>query len=85
MSKSLGNLISPVQLFSPANAKSQPQGKDKAPPQGKGKAPPPKNLLDRTWPVDVCRLWVAASDFTNDMSLGLKQLLKVGTERARKE
>lgn len=42
-----------------------------------GKNAPPKNLLERTWPVDVCRLWVAASDFTSDMSLGLKQLLKV--------
>ena len=75
MSKSLGNLISPAQLFSPANAKSQPQGK--------GKAPPPKSLLDRTWPVDVCRLWVAASDFTSDMSLGLTQLLKAGARRGR--
>ena len=42
-----------------------------------GKSAPPKSLLERTWPVDGCRLWVAASDYTNDMSLGLTQLLKV--------
>ena len=49
-----------------------------------GKSAPPKSLLERTWPVDVCRLWVAASDYTSDMSLGLTQLLKV-VATARRE
>lgn len=98
MSKSLGNLISPAQLFDPANSavcvcaaanvkagttskaggKAGATGKAGAKAGGKaGKSAPPKSLLERTWPVDVCRLWVAASDYTSDMSLGLTQLLKV--------
>ena len=48
-----------------------------------GKSAPPKSLLERSWPVDVCRLWVAASDYTNDMSLGLTQLLKVAATAHR--
>ena len=48
-----------------------------------GKSAPPKSLLERTWPVDVCRLWVAASDYTSDMSLGLTQLLKVAATARR--
>ena len=104
MSKSLGNLISPAQLFDPANSvvcvcvavanvkrgatsKAGATGSGKA--DGKagvkaGKSAPPKSLLERTWPVDVCRLWVAASDYTSDMSLGLTQLLKV-VATARRE
>lgn len=103
MSKSLGNLISPVQLFDPANSvvcvcvavanvkrgatsKAGVKGSGKA--DGKagvkaGKSAPPKSLLERTWPVDVCRLWVAASDYTSDMSLGLTQLLKVAATAHR--
>lgn len=107
MSKSLGNLISPAQLFDPANSvvcvcvavanvkrgttsKAGVKGNGKAGATGSGKAggkagksAPPKSLLERTWPVDVCRLWVAASDYTNDMSLGLTQLLKVATTAHR--
>lgn len=65
MSKSLGNLVTPAQLISgPSN------------PPSKGKLPP-KSLLDKAWPVDVLRLWVAASDYTYDVALGLQQLLKV--------
>ena len=94
MSKSLGNLISPAQLFDPANSvvcvcvaanvkrgatsKAGAKGVAKA-----GKSAPPKSLLERTWPVDVCRLWVAASDYTSDMSLGLTQLLKVAATAHR--
>ena len=37
----------------------------------------PTSLLDRKWAVDVLRLWVASSDYTYDISLGLQQLLKV--------
>lgn len=37
----------------------------------------PTSLLDRQWAVDVLRLWVASSDYTYDISLGLQQLLKV--------
>ena len=37
----------------------------------------PTSLLDRMWAVDVLRLWVASSDYTYDISLGLQQLLKV--------
>ena len=106
MSKSLGNLISPAQLFDPANSvvcvcvaanvkrgatgKAGATGSGKAGATGSGKAggkagksAPPKSLLERTWPVDVCRLWVAASDYTNDMSLGLTQLLKVAATAHR--
>ena len=95
MSKSLGNLISPAQLFDPANSvvcvcvavanvkrgatsKAGAKGVAKA-----GKSAPPKSLLERTWPVDVCRLWVAVSDYTSDMSLGLTQLLKVAATAHR--
>ena len=99
MSKSLGNLISPAQLFDPANSvvwgcvavanvKRGATGKAGATGSGKadgkaGKSAPPKSLLERTWPVDVCRLWVAASDYTSDMSLGLTQLLKVAATARR--
>lgn len=107
MSKSLGNLISPAQLFDPANSvvcvcvavanvkrgttsKAGAKGVAKAGATGSGKAgvkagksAPPKSLLERTWPVDVCRLWVAASDYTSDMSLGLTQLLKVAATAHR--
>ena len=107
MSKSLGNLISPAQLFDPANSvgcgcvavanvkrgatgKAGATGVAKAGATGSGKAggkagksAPPKSLLERTWPVDVCRLWVAASDYTSDMSLGLTQLLKVAATARR--
>ena len=37
----------------------------------------PTSLLDRKWAVDVLRLWVASSDYTYDISLGLQQLFKV--------
>ena len=99
MSKSLGNLISPAQLFDPANSvvcgcvavanvKRGATGKAGATGSGKaggkaGQSAPPKSLLERTWPVDVCRLWVAASDYTSDMSLGLTQLLKVAATARR--
>ena len=92
MSKSLGNLISPAQLFDPANsavcvcvvANGKASAKASAKAGGKaGKSAPPKSLLERTWPVDVCRLWVAASDYTSDMSLGLTQLLKVAAAARR--
>lgn len=99
MSKSLGNLISPAQLFDPANSvvcvcvavanvKRGATGKAGATGVAKGsgkagKSAPPKSLLERTWPVDVCRLWVAASDYTSDMSLGLTQLLKVAATAHR--
>lgn len=73
MSKSLGNLISPAQLFGSGDASAKPAQDSK-----KQKKPEtPKSLFDKTWPVDVCRLWVASSDYTYDVSLGLKQLLKV--------
>ena len=111
MSKSLGHLISPAQLFDPANSvvcvcvavanvkrgttsKAGAKGVAKAGATGSGKADgkaggkagksaPPKSLLERTWPVDVCRRWVAASDYTSDMSLGLTQLLKVAATAHR--
>ena len=94
MSKSLDNLISPAQLFDPANSvvcvcvaanvKRGATGKAGATGSVKaGKSAPPKSLLERTWPVDVCRLWVAASDYTSDMSLGLTQLLKVAATARR--
>ncbi len=65
MSKSLGNLVTPAQLIA---------GPSTSPSKGKQ---PPKTLLDKAWPVDVLRLWVAASDYTYDVSLGVQQLLKV--------
>lgn len=73
MSKSLGNLITPGQLF--GNGEGMKQGKQS---QQKKKPEVPKSLFDKEWPVDVGRLWVASSDYTYDVSLGLKQLLKVG-------
>lgn len=72
MSKSLGNLITPGQLF--GNGEGTKQGKQT---QQKKKPEVPKSLFDKVWPVDVGRMWVASSDYTYDVSLGLKQLLKV--------
>ena len=66
MSKSLGNLVTPSQLIAGPASSSPSKGKQ-----------PPKTLLDKAWPVDVLRLWVAASDYTYDVSLGVQQLLKV--------
>ena len=65
MSKSLGNLVSPDQLIGTLG-KAESSKKT------------PSSLLDKKWAVDVLRLWVAASDYTYDVSLGLQQLLKVG-------
>lgn len=64
MSKSLGNLVSPDQLIGTLG-KAESSKKT------------PSSLLDKKWAVDVLRLWVAASDYTYDVSLGLQQLLKV--------
>lgn len=72
MSKSLGNLISPAQLFESSEVK-----KNNSEAKKQKKPEIPKSLFDKVWPVDVCRLWVASSDYTYDVSLGLKQLLKV--------
>lgn len=78
MSKSLGNLISPAQLFGSAQTQTQATPSAGSGKAGKAKKPEvPKSLFDKVWPVDVCRLWVASSDYTYDVSLGLKQLLKV--------
>ena len=69
MSKSPGNLITPEQLIQGPSVSSQTP---------KGKKPTiPKTLLEKAWPVDVLRLWVASSDFTYDVSLGVQQMLKV--------
>ena len=76
MSKSLGNLITPAQLFGSTEvAKGNQEAKKSKKPQV------PKSLLEKPWPVDVCRMWVASSDYTVDVSLGLKQLLKVVFQR----
>ena len=81
MSKSLGNLITPEQLIqgptSPSS--SHPPSKSQSQSQSsKAKKPTiPKTLLEKAWPVDVLRLWVASSDFTYDVSLGVQQMLKV--------
>ena len=74
MSKSLGNLITPAQLIEGPSSSSTPQSTNNQ----KNKKPTiPKTLLDKAWPVDVLRLWVASSDFTYDVSLGVQQMLKV--------
>ena len=65
MSKSLGNLVSPDQLIGTLG-------------KAENSKKTPSSLLDKKWAVDVLRLWVAASDYTYDVSLGLQQLLKVG-------
>lgn len=59
---------------SQSNSKGSPQNSKKGSSNSK-KAP--TSLLEKSWPVDVLRLWVASSDFTYDISLGLQQLLKV--------
>lgn len=69
MSKSIGNLVTPAQLIAgPAvPAGSKPKEKREV----------PKTLLDKSWPVDVLRMWVASADYTYDVSLGVSQMLKV--------
>lgn len=80
MSKSLGNLITPSQLLGSASS-SQKAQTSKQQTQPTSKKSQPTSLLDRNWPVDVLRLWVASSDYTYDISLGLQQLLKVSRLR----
>ena len=68
MSKSIGNLVTPAQLIAgPSTPASKPKGKREV----------PKTLLDKAWPVDVLRMWVASADYTYDVSLGVGQMLKV--------
>ena len=77
MSKSLGNLITPEQLIQGPTSSSSSQSQSQSA-KAKAKKPTiPKTLLEKAWPVDVLRLWVASSDFTYDVSLGVQQMLKV--------
>ena len=64
-----------------SNSKKTPSNSSETQSNSKGTQPnskkAPTSLLDRKWAVDVLRLWVASSDYTYDISLGLQQLLKV--------
>lgn len=65
----------------PSNSSETQSNSKGTQPNSKGTTPnskkAPTSLLDRKWAVDVLRLWVASSDYTYDISLGLQQLLKV--------
>lgn len=65
----------------PSNSSETQSNSKGTQPNSKGTQPnskkAPTSLLDRKWAVDVLRLWVASSDYTYDISLGLQQLLKV--------
>ncbi|KAH7405817.1 isoleucyl-tRNA synthetase-like protein [Phaeosphaeria sp. MPI-PUGE-AT-0046c] len=76
MSKSLGNVISPMQIMSGELLPPLTKKKKK----GKGGSPTPATSGKETYDAmgtDALRLWVASSDFTRDVTIGQPVLMSV--------
>ncbi|OAL05781.1 isoleucyl-tRNA synthetase [Phaeosphaeriaceae sp. SRC1lsM3a] len=76
MSKSLGNVISPMQIM--AGELLPPVTKKKK--KGKGATATPANPGKETYDAmgsDALRLWVASSDFTRDVTIGQPVLMSI--------